>query len=364
MSSDAKYEIRPKTGGAYKIENQFLGLTYDAGEFWDKEALIDWIKSYFRIQHSHTSAPPKWSKLIRVAWEIAPTTGMKHNHVFCDLGKAFKRSITDELDYKGIHPNIVCLRTPDHRKNWIKYLGKADEANIDLLESKDNVADYIGACDTMQDALRLAPRFTDVGGVIQLFRHMHVTPLRRVAVPFKGWQTELHTELQGPGDDRKLIVIFDTIGQNGKSQFIRQCYREDKQKYLAITALQSSYHAATVIQGALNRGWTGDTVLLNLTKSRDTQGIYGWIEEIRDGFMTALKYEGAPVDFDCFHFVMFANWLPDFDAVMPDRWDIRELVRDEAGLSNMVRLNLNVARQRKALMAKPDLGHNFNYGSF
>ena len=56
---------------------------------------------------------------------------------------------------------------------------------------------------------------------------------------------------------------------------------------------------------------------------------YVYLEEIKDGFITATKYQGGTSLFRSPHLVIFANWPPIVEGTLSfDRWDIREIQSD------------------------------------
>lgn len=323
----------------FSLANQYILLTYKG--LLPKDEVILYLENTVRVQ-----CPAVQMGLIRCAHEQG-STGYEHTHIFCNFTKRFQSKSCRVFDFEGIHPNIQRLNTKEHQKNAKRYLGKVDPDNADMLLADQSIADRFSSYNTLTEALGSVQRLNEVQGAITMFRHVHIRPQRVLIQEMRGWQVNLHRELEEKGDSRRIVWYVDKAGKSGKSEFQRHMMRTDPGKVFCSTALDSCRDAATVIKGALDAGWSGNTYMINLTRSQEANTrMYNYLEQIRDGFLTATKYEGGSVDFDIDHFVVFANWYPNIDALSSDRWCVRELKRDSTGTAHSASLTLEEARAK------------------
>lgn len=325
-----------RKSGKFEINNQKYLLTYR--DHWAK---ADVRKMLISILNPN----PTVSYVEPVACFIAHENGSEdtyaHTHVLLDCGRNFRSKTPTVFDFviPGItesycHPHIKLVTTNTHWKRACNYLAKEDPENAHLKQDDRDMLTRYSELETMSQALSSINRLTDVSGCMNLYRFAQATKkrdeLKEAALlkshQFYGWQLELHLLLLLKGDDRHVKWIFDPIGNKGKSWFIRcmkELYPED---IYMCTSMGRRSDAATVIKGALEQGWSGNTLLLDLSRSDDGRdSIYGYIEDIRNGMMTATKYEGGSVSFQNKHLCIFANWLPRLEALSLDRWELFEL---------------------------------------
>ena len=276
-----------------------------------------------------------------------------HTHVLVDLERRFQTTNCRFFDLdvnvlgnsEAIHPNIKCVGTKGHWDNACTYLAKEDPENRDLLV-KPNFITGILECATSQEALlKFAKKPGDVAGVLQAHKLRPAFGCLDRTCEFARWQVQLKgiLEERGPichpptplvdpdwtlpfvfksGNDRKIIVIWDPIGKCGKTFFCKQLMVHDPRKYLMLQGISCVRDTATVIAGALQNGWLGDTVLINLTRSSADHKIYDPIEALRDGCITSQKYEGRTMLWDSANLVMLSNWMPKLSSMSKDRWEV------------------------------------------
>jgi hypothetical protein len=138
------------------------------------------------------------------------------------------------------------------------------------------------------------------------------TPLE---LELRPWQQDLSDELSQEADDRKIIWYFDPVGGQGKSTMT---------KYLARN------HEAILVGGQkkdiLYAYDNQRIVLFDLSRTAEGRVSYSAMEDLKNGVYFVSKFTSKMVcrDFNA-HVVIFANWLPDTDALSQDRWDIRLL---------------------------------------
>lgn len=272
-------------------------------------------------------------------WYAAHESGDKshpypHTHVYCRWnGKRITESARF-FDWIGtdcvIHPHIRVPTTEKHRKNCKRYLAKEDPECAALADDEPSVIQGIWDCKTVSDALlKHAKTPASVPGVVQAYKYKPRTP-PRTRVPDREWQTSLIQELTKLPDDRTVIWYYDPVGGSGKTTLCRYLTVTHPDKFLVLNALGGDRDAATIIIGALENGWDGFCLFVDLSRSCEDKQIYSPIEHIKDGAMTATKYAGRSMVFDHPHVVVFANFLPNVTKLSLDRWDIREIRRADS----------------------------------
>lgn len=136
------------------------------------------------------------------------------------------------------------------------------------------------------------------------------------------WQRSLFEKLQSNPDDRTLRWIYDPLGQNGKSKFLK--YLSYKWDSLAL-GYGHSVDTLNLVSKFPNKQHYG----FNLTRCKPSNiselDLYAAMESIKDGHFINLKYETAEIIMCPPHVTVFANHLPKMHMVSLDRWKIFEI---------------------------------------
>lgn len=128
------------------------------------------------------------------------------------------------------------------------------------------------------------------------------------------WQ-EQALEIVRQQDDRKVMWITDSEGNNGKTKLCKE---------LAL------HHKAAVFNNAGKKDLAfayddQEIVAFNLTRTTEERVNYEAIESLKDGIMFSAKYESETKVFNSPQLVVMSNYPPDFSAMSQDRWDTYEL---------------------------------------
>lgn len=131
------------------------------------------------------------------------------------------------------------------------------------------------------------------------------------------------TGMGGNKKDRRIIVIHDTKGNTGKTKLGMSLAATNPEKYLYLPGTTTAANTASVIKGALAKGWSGHTAIVDLTKDRaDQVYFYSVLEMLRNGSILVTKWEGGVIDWDAKHIVVMTNWMLDFSTMSGDRWEV------------------------------------------
>lgn len=314
--------------GKFSFQGQKVLLTYKT--HIPKDELIAWLTIQTGV---------RTLKFARAAHESGDENHpYEHTHVLLDIGKSWRCRDARRLDIEivegeRIHPNWQPIKTPTHWRNAVKYLAKEDPANADLVSLNssrpDSVIASVWAQPTLQEALLTHARtFNEVPGIIAAYQHRP----REVAVatPNHPWQEDVLTLLEHKPDTRSIHWFYDPVGNTGKSHLAR--YLMANKSAYVVKQCGGSYHFSTIVQNALASGWNEHCMIFDLPRSAEQQAIYAPIEEVKDGCVTALKYQGGTLLFEHPHVLVFANFLPNRSALSEDRWRIHTICRESLTL--------------------------------
>lgn len=313
---------------SFRLQCAKLLLTYKT--HIDKEAYIDWF-------HREKKA----TKFIRIAHETGDEeTPYDHSHVLVHMSSAPNWKDPRCLDYESIHPHIQKLTSKDHWENSKVYLSKEDPENEDLKEKK-TIITVIRQCQNFGELLKSqiendpdSWKYTPaLKATWEALGEEHLkAKMHSEFQPNLPWHKDLLAFLEKNPDPRKILWIYDLEGKKGKSQMTKHLYLTDPKKYLIMKHPNSCRDAATIVLNAKAQGWLSHGVILDIPrameKARET--ICPILEDMKDGHMTATKYQGGSVIFPIPHVVVFANWPPHVELMSLDRWDIREIDKDGA----------------------------------
>lgn len=136
------------------------------------------------------------------------------------------------------------------------------------------------------------------------------------------WQEHVITFLDGQPDNRTVHWFCDLKGGSGKSDLTnwlsshRSCFVADTCSHKDIAHAYDSQRI----------------VIFDLSRSKEEMVPYATMESFKNGRIFSGKYQSRMKTFDVPHVVVFANYMPEKDALSADRWDIIEL--EEGKLSH------------------------------
>lgn len=224
----------------------------------------------------------------------------------------------------------------------------------------------VASCVNVQQALtKYAHAAKDVGGIVQAYG---LKPKDNSAItceyPNHPWQQELLKQTMGkapPSMRRKVIWIYDPMGNTGKSQLARYLGVTYPEDWYVLNGVSATRDVSTIISNAIAHRWNGHGILIDIPRSetnrecqgkRDLRELYVSIETLKNGTVTATKYSGETIFFNCDWLVVMSNWLPDVESLSLDRWDIRHLDCESLKLTSWTAAAVSLARDRDEKQAK------------
>lgn len=371
-------EVKKTKSGHFQTYGKFYILTYK--KHLNKEVYIKWFKDLLREKKGVRV------RFIRLAHEMGDTShDYKHTHVVFELEEAVRiqseRFFDFERNEKKIHPNIRKIFTLVHLQNAKRYLSKEDEDNADLKDVGKHWVEKMKACGTAEEALKeCTMRPSEACGTLAVWDML--SKVKTVEVfkvgGYKHWQRQLYSlfrkrtteatairkEIEDMGDPdwedgneetemdrayaryaeytRKITVIYDPKGNSGKTYFQLAYTGRHSKDAITLQGLASSRDISTILMEAMNRGWSGDTAFINLTRQCVDHKIYNSLETIRDGVATTQKWSGKTIRFHTTNVAVFTNWMPDLSKCSADRW---EIYRIAGKTSPLIEVSLEKARE-------------------
>lgn len=331
----------------FRLQNARLLLTYS--EQCDKQLLMDKLNSLQPL------------KEILIAWETG-ATGHKHTHCLVEFSRQVRTRKSTIFDCLGLHPNIRAIRTNLHWQRAQRYLRKDDTDPLhwtsrlgangdhrgpgsDSGNSQSDVrSQYGSACTpsvvgdeethwldriieapTLVDALR-GQSLRDASATIAVFER-----LQKVVVPVpiddepSPWQTELIRIAAEHHNPRLITWVWDPVGGHGKSWLARHLVQKWPEDWTILKNLGNQRDSATVMKNVIDSGFRGAHAWVDLPRGACIKDFYPALEDISDGCVTTLKYQGKTVLFNPMCIYVGANFLPELGKMSEDRWRIYAL---------------------------------------
>lgn len=297
--------------GRFRFQNQKGFYTYKT--HIDKGKVKEFFKQLTK---------KKGVKYIEVAHEVGKEGTHDHTHVLVDFGYRFDTISARKFDIDNIHPHIEKVLSHEHWLNCVKYLTKEDKENANLVKQLPLITKLWGQS-SLEGAFMYATKPGDFSGIKAAMdskpqAQCEVTP------PWCPWQFSSLKMVSGKPHARRIIWICDYKGNTGKSTLAKYLIVTDPNKYLCVTDAGSSSNLATIVKNQRSAGWNGHCFILDIPRDAEhMSGMYRALEKIKNGHITAQKYQGGPVLFDIPHVMVFANFMPN---LVEAKWSLDRYV--------------------------------------
>lgn len=331
--------------GKFRIQNKQLFLTYKSHidyEYFEKTMLESlstsgnsvgkWIICHEKADSSdpylHTHVVIEFNKAVDTQncrfFDLTPQEG----------GYKLGVPIGEEPEEDTIHPNIQKV------KKWVaavKYCQKEGDFRTNLQVPKTGGSDdmktivsSIASCKSKREAFEMASTIRDVISINTIYDTVHSAcpndefyeRIKNEFVP-RQWQSDLIDIIEQTTDRRSVIWAYDLAGGKGKtmlSDYLEAC---DPETTLCMSATGMNASMNDVVRNWMESGHVPGLVLIDLPRNCSERGsIYEFIENLKNGRLTCLKYKGSQLRFQPCKVVVFANWPPKVDMMSSDRWRI------------------------------------------
>lgn len=328
------------------LNNQRLMLTYKT--HLPKNEFEDWFVEKIKFEPT----------FFRMAHETGDRShAYDHTHVVVDFGKQYQCNNCRWFDFTDIHPNIKLIKSAKHFENAKMYLAKEDPENKDLA-FKPCLYTVVSNCENKSGVLKLCKKPSDAQGLLTLWDNRLKEEESCKIHKITRWQKQAFQLMQKPkessssaeeyaglipytqkqiddlmkkphkfksGRDRKLTVYWQPKGCGGKTWFGKQLMIFDPKRFYMIQGVGSMRDVATQIHNGVANGWTGEILLINISRSCADHKIYNVIESLRDGILSTQKFNGETFTYGIKDLVIFTNFMPNLEQVSIDRWTIYEI---------------------------------------
>lgn len=200
----------------------------------------------------------------------------------------------------------------------------SDSGSDDEKEGK-SFAERVWDYSTLTEAIRAAkPR--EINAVERAWAHRPSTKVENPMQNMVLWNWQQHVNdmvIVKCVDRRRVTWVVDPTGGIGKSDFVANLTIQDAKRFHCVNELAQIKDAAEMVKNALNKGWLGHCMLIDIPRQTETrQGLYQAIECIKNGVVTTVKYSGGTMRWTPGHVVVFANYYPNVDMLSHDRWNV------------------------------------------
>lgn len=339
--------IKEKTiiDGKFHFENRMFLLTYKT--HLNKERFGRFLETN---KHENKLTFPA-SEILVIAHENGKHKGEEsaypHTHIYVKFKSAFKykgnglifdfpvEKVKDEKRIY-IHPNIAIVNKVTDQAKILNYLSKEDPDCAEYaIKKKDSFniqtnIKAIQACNKLTDALMFCKKYGDATGIKIIWEARPMDETVNPIILEHAWQNILKNEISQPkptdkANCRKIIWIYDKVGNTGKTRLATHCSDENPEKFALIQNFGGVANCAENIYNLRQQGWTGHCLFLDLARDAENHSIYESLEHILNGRMTKTKYNCKIIKWNPGWVVVMANFRPDFGKLSSDRWDFRIL---------------------------------------
>lgn len=134
------------------------------------------------------------------------------------------------------------------------------------------------------------------------------------------WQSEIVSIIQTEPDDRTIHWYWESVGDFGKSAFIRYCVV--RHNVLFINGGKYSDIMNLIFNADMDKI---NCVMIDIPRINKGCVSYASLESIKNGLICNTKYETGSKVFNSPHLFVFANSPPDRSKLSKDRWRITNL---------------------------------------
>ncbi len=130
----------------------------------------------------------------------------------------------------------------------------------------------------------------------------------------RDWQKVIVDDLDKQ-NDREIIWVYERIGNTGKTWLA---------KWLCVN--RDAFYVQNGKAGDVAHAYNYEEyVVFDLNRRQQMILNYGTMESLKNGMLFSPKYKSKTKTFKSCKIVVFANFLPDFEAWSEDRYDVRDM---------------------------------------
>lgn len=273
-----------------------------------------------------------WGVFGGLQGEISPTTGTRHLQGFVCFASGMRLSTLKNKYHASAHwermkgtidDSIAYCSKSDSACPLHPYRSWGDRALTTDLARQGHRTDLQEACEALQGSgsvvarlKRVADSHPDVfvrysSGFEKLARLTQNTTCNARLDQLYPWQQNLDDILKQPANDRSIVWIWDSIGNKGKSAYIRHCLSSDYDCIVLsgkISDMSFMYENQKIVFFDVPR-----------TQVENLDHLMAFAEKLKDGVIVSTKYDSRMKTFQPPHVVFFANVCCPFEKWSRDR---------------------------------------------
>lgn len=266
--------------------------------------------------------------------EICPETQRRHLQGYVEFSKKmYMKGIKALFDDNGLHIEKVIdldalmkynkkdgdyheFGKPKARSDYIKFKEDWDKLHnssvYDLIcNREDNDFSDIRALLMAKEVISNGKLDVKEREFKEFYGNMELTPI----------QLEILEALDNQ-NDRQVLWIYDKVGNNGKTWLANHLLAT---RDTCILGNGRSRDLAHIYNGQ-------DIVVFDFTRTVEGRINYQIIEEMKNGRILAPKYNSRIKYCLGVKILILANFLPDYNSMSLDRWDVRSIESTDSGV--------------------------------
>ncbi len=261
-------------------------------------------------------------------YEIAPETGTPHIQGYIQTHNPYTRSALQKnlqkagiacwcgyADATEVRNTIYCSKEGDFIK-WGTPLAQGQRTDIEgMLQLVAEGKSEIDIADAMPKVwakyYKAAERYK------MLYRAKEANELNKTKfeeASLRDWQKDCVDKLEEQ-DNRKVLWIYDSIGNNGKS-FLGEYLHAKKGAFSISGGKKCDIAYAYDYE---------EYIVFDFARQQETIINYSLIEDFKNGKIFSPKYTSCTKRFRPAKVIIFSNFYPDTTKLSEDRWEIVDL---------------------------------------
>jgi hypothetical protein len=201
-------------------------------------------------------------------------------------------------------------------------LSKEDPECAHLRVTETLLRDEVYAANDLSEVAAMVAKPSDYIGMRSMWEDRPIEPIPQSIQP-KEWHLRLAQMLESDPDRRTIYWFVDPVGGVGKTEFCDWYSSNHPNQVLVIADFGKTNDVATIVYNAQRDGNKLRVVIADLPRGHcDKAGMYQHLENIKNGRMTVVKYQGRTIQFNKPHLIVFANFEPMMNMLSWDRWYI------------------------------------------
>lgn len=191
-------------------------------------------------------------------------------------------------------------------------------SHVEIAIEMDDVIDYSQKIDTRAGPIKYQ-------GI-----RPNETIIDYIVYPLPKWQNDVIEMCKQEPDRRKVNWIVDRVGGCGKTTLVRHLLltRPD------VCVVGGNRGDCLYVVNEFLKEHIMRVLVVDVPKSAHEHVSYNAIEQVKGGLIVSTKYESAGKVINPCHVFVFANFEPDYNEFIQDRWNVIDLNKPPAATAS------------------------------